>query len=89
MDGDYNKEKEYPPLGAHNTKEYDEQYGRWWFERKDSENSKPRFQQSGPLTRTWVKLLIDAVRRSGVRSCTPPSEAMRAAPNSSGRSSGR
>eukprot|EP00439_Symbiodinium_sp_Y106_P068836 s1664_g11.t1 len=35
MDGDYNKEKEYPPLGAHNTKEYDEQYGRWWFERKE------------------------------------------------------
>lgn len=35
MDGDYNKEKDYPPLGAHNTKEYDEQYGRWWFERKE------------------------------------------------------
>ena len=34
-DGDYNKEKDYPPLGAHNDKEYDEKYGRWWFQRKD------------------------------------------------------
>ena len=51
MDGDYNKEKEYPPLGAHNTKEYDEQYGRWWFERKDSEKLKAKIPtERAPLS---------------------------------------
>lgn len=35
MDGPSWKEKEQPPYGAHNTQEYDEQHGRWWWQKKD------------------------------------------------------
>ena len=29
------KEKERPPYGAHNSQEYDEQHGRWWWSKKE------------------------------------------------------
>jgi hypothetical protein len=35
MDGPSWKEKEHPSYGAHNTQEYDEQHGRWWWQKKD------------------------------------------------------
>merc|ERR1740121_140763 len=31
------KQKELPPLGATNEREYDEQHGRWWFNRKETQ----------------------------------------------------
>merc|ERR1719471_2032607 len=35
LDRTHWKDKERPPLGAHNTREYDEQHGRWWHEKKE------------------------------------------------------
>lgn len=34
-DGPFWKQQERPPYGAKNTQEYDEQHGRWWWQKKD------------------------------------------------------
>ncbi|CAK9045826.1 unnamed protein product [Durusdinium trenchii] len=37
-DGDFVnnwKNKEHPPYGAHNSQEYDEKHGRWWWQKKE------------------------------------------------------
>lgn len=60
MDGPHWTEKERPPLGAHDSKEYDEQHGRGWYQRKEEWRPKlyttiGRQARSKKLKRTIVR----------------------------------
>lgn len=59
-DGPKWKEKVLPPLGAHSTRDYDEQYGRWWFQKRDEWRPKMytsigKHARSKGLSRTIVR----------------------------------
>ncbi len=62
-DGPFWKQRERPPYGAKNTQEYDEQHGRWWWQKKDrdqiwSDAIRQAFEESIRIARDWQFVLL-------------------------------
>jgi len=65
LDGPHGTELERPPLGAHNSKEYDEQHGRFWYQRKEEWRPKlyttiGKHARSKRLKRTIVRWVYNS-----------------------------